>query len=330
MPANLTPQYNEAEERFKKAKSAEERLDCLKEMLRLLPKHKGTEKIQAELKSKISNCKDEVEKEKAKSAKAGVSFKIPKQGAGQILLLGGPNVGKSSLLAKLTKATPEIAPYPFTTREPQPGMMEWEDVRVQLVDTPPITADYLENWLGNMVKSADAVALIADLADDDGAAAVDAVLRHLFDQKTELVPDLPGEDSDSRVTYVRTLVVGNKAEDPAATDRLEFLKESLGNRFEVRQVSALTGAGIEELRTTLYRFLRVLRVYSKQPGKPPDLTSPFTLPVGGTVHDFAGVVHRELQEKLKSARIWGTGVFEGQTVKRDHVLHDKDVVELHS
>lgn len=330
MPANLTPQYNEAEERFKKAKTAEEKLPILKEMLKLLPKHKGTEKIQADLKTRISEMKDEAEKEQKAASKAGVSFKIPKQGAGQIMLLGGPNAGKSALLAKLTKATPEVAPYPFTTREPQPGMMAWEDVMVQLIDTPPITKDYLENWLSNMTKSADAAALVVDLADDDGPGAAEAVLAKLAEAKTILAGERPDGEPDPRVHLLRTLVVANKSDADGAGDRLEFLKELLGARFPLHVVSAATGAGLEELRTALFRFLKVIRVYTKQPGKPADLTSPFTIPIGGTVHDLAGAVHREVQEKLKSARIWGTGVFEGQTVKRDHVLHDKDIVELHS
>src|SRR5688572_2380924 len=121
MPANLTPQYAKAEEEYKQAKTPEERLACLKTMYSLMPKHKGTEKLQAELKAKMKELKEEAEQQK-KSGKKGVSYKIPKQGAGQVILLGGPNVGKSRLLSRLTKATPEVAAYPFTTREPQPGM----------------------------------------------------------------------------------------------------------------------------------------------------------------------------------------------------------------
>ena len=89
------------------------------------------------------------------------------------------------------------------------------------------------------------------------------------------------------------------------------------------------GQGLEELRTALYRILEVLRVYTKQPGKPPDMTSPFTCPIGSTVIEMAELVHRDFADNLKSARIWGAGVFDGQSVKRDHVLNDKDVIELH-
>src|SRR5438105_9333782 len=122
MAANLTPQYLEAEAAYKKAQTPEERLTCLRKMYALLPKHKASEKLQAELKTKISQARDEAEHERHKGKKGGVSYKVPKQGAGQYALVGAPNTGKSRLLTRLTRATPEVAPYPFTTREPSAGM----------------------------------------------------------------------------------------------------------------------------------------------------------------------------------------------------------------
>src|SRR5215469_1391479 len=175
MAANLTPQYLEAEADYKKAQTAEERLECLKKMYALLPKHKASEKLQADLKTRMSDLKKEIEQARKQPKKVGVSHKIPKQGAGQYILLGAPNSGKSRLLSRLTRATPEVAAYPFTTHEPHVGMSEWEDVRIQLIDTPPITADYLEGYLSSMVRSADAALLLVDLAEEDGAFAADAV-----------------------------------------------------------------------------------------------------------------------------------------------------------
>ena len=329
MAANLTPQYLEAEAEYKKAKTAEERLAALKKMYSLVPKHKASEKLQADLKTKMSEAREEVEREKKSPKKGGVSYKIPKQGAGQYVMVGGPNAGKSRLLTRLTRATPEVAAYPFTTREPHAGMMAWEDATVQLIDTPPITADYLEGYLSSMVRAADAALLLLDLGDDDGPFAAETVVEQLAQKKTVLVGQPPAEPDDPSVEHVRTLVVANKIDLPGAEDRLEIVREMFGPRFPIYVISAEHGTGLEDLRNTIYQTLNVIRVYTKQPGKPPDLESPFTCPAGSTLIDFAALVHRDFAANLKSARIWGTGVFDGQAVGREHVLHDKDVVELH-
>jgi ribosome-interacting GTPase 1 len=334
MAANLTPQYLEAEAEYKKAQTAEERLACLKKMYSLLPKHKASEKLQADLKTKMSETREEVERERRSPKKGGVSHKIPKQGAGQYAILGAPNVGKSRLLTRLTRATPEVAPYPFTTREPHAGMMDWEDVRVQLIDTPPITADYLESYLSGLVRAADAALLLIDLADDDGPFAAEAVIERLAHAKTILqgtgpAPGHAAAADDPGIERTRTLLVANKIDSPGAEERLQVARELFGERFVMHVISAERGTGVEELRNAVYQFLNVIRVYTKQPGKPPDMASPFTCPAGSTLLDLAGQVHRDFVEGLKSARIWGTGVYDGQTVKRDHVLHDKDIVELH-
>jgi small GTP-binding protein len=329
MAANLTPQYLQAEADYKKAQTPEERLECLKKMFQLVPKHKASEKLQAELKTKISEAKDEVEQARKHPKKVGVSHKIPKQGAGQVVVVGGPNAGKSRLLTRLTRATPEVAPYPYTTREPHAGMMDWEDVKVQLIDTPPITADVMEGYLSSLVRAADAALLMVDVGDDDGPFAAETVFERLKEVKTILVGQKPAEQEDYSLQFVPTMLVANKIDLPGAEERLAIVREMFAERFPIHVIAAEHGQGMEDLRTAIYRFLNVIRVYTKQPGKPPDMTSPFTCPVGSTLVDMAALVHRDFAQNLKSARIWGTGVFDGQTVKRDHVLHDKDVVELH-
>ncbi len=329
MAVNLTPQYLEAEAEYKKAQTAEDRLACLKRMWTLVPKHKASEKLQAELKKKMSDLKDEVEYEKKNPKKAGVSYKIPKQGAGQYVVVGGPNAGKSRLLTRFTRATPEVAPYPFTTREPAAGMMDWEDVRVQLIDTPPITPDFMEGYLSSMVRSADAAILMVDLGDDDGPFAADAALERLAGTKTVLIGQPPADHDDPTVQHVKTLLIANKIDAPDARDRLGIVREMFEARFPIHAVSLEQGDGVEELRTAIYRFLNVIRVYTKRPGKPADMESPFTCPVGSTLAEMAVLVHQDFAEQLKSARVWGTGVPDGLTVPRDHVLHDRDVVELH-
>ncbi len=330
MAVNLTPQYLEAEAEYKKAQTAEERLECLKKMWTLVPKHKASEKLQAELKTKLSAAREEVEQDKKSPKKGGgVSYKIPKQGAGQIVLLGAPNTGKSRLLTRLTRATPEVAPYPFTTREPHAGMMDWEDVRVQLVDTPPVTADFLEGYVSSLVRAADGAALFVDLGDDDGPFAAETVIDRLAQVKTVLVGQPPAAAPDPSIHHTKAILLANKCDLPGAVDRLDIVREMFAVRFPIQALDAESGTGLEDARNALYRMLNMIRVYSKRPGKPADMESPFSCPIGSTVQQMAELVHRDFAERLKSARIWGAGVFDGQTVTRDHVLHDKDVVELH-
>lgn len=329
MAVNLPPQYHDAEAEYKKARTPEEKLAALRKMWVILPKHKASEKVQAILKTKISEATDEVEAVKAGPKKATTSYKIPHQGAGTIVFLGGPNAGKSSLLRKLTKATPEVAPYPFTTREPVPGMMDWEDVRVQLIDLPPITADFYEPHITDFARSANAALLVVDLGDDDGPFAAETVIERLRERKIHLVGTPPEAEDDPTVFHVRTLLVANKIDADGAADRLEILKEMIGERMPILAVSAERGDGLDELRTRLFRLLQVMRIYAKPPGKAADMKAPFTISEGGTVLDFAEKVHSDLAEGLKSAKVWGSAQFDGQTVKRDHVLRDRDVVELH-
>jgi ribosome-interacting GTPase 1 len=332
MPANLPPQYSKAEEEYRRAATPTERLEALRVMFRLLPKHKGTEKLQSDLKKKISRAKDEIEGAKAGAGgkKAGVSHRVPHEGAGQVALVGAPNAGKSALLAALTHARPEVAPYPFTTRSPHPGMMAWDDVAIQLVDLPPVTADFLEAWAPSLVRSADAAWLVADLGSDDVLDATDVVLARLAATHTELVGTLPFDVEDEAIRHVKTVLVANRVDAPGAADRLEMVREGFGARFPIVPVSAERGEGLDALRRATYDMLSIIRVYTKVPGKPVDRSRPFTLPTGGTVLDLAREIHRDLEQTLKFAKVWGTGVFEGQTVKRDHELHDRDVVELHA
>jgi ribosome-interacting GTPase 1 len=200
---------------------------------------------------------------------------------------------------------------------------------VQLIDLPPVTAEHYEHFITEITRGADVALLLLDLADDDGPAATEAVIDRLKAARRELVAAGSQAPDDPAVYAVPTLVVANKCDDVAADVRLEIAREWLRSRYPLHVVSAERGDGLVELRKAIYDALGVIRIYTKQPGKPADMTSPFTVPVGGTVADVAAKVHRDLEESVKSARVWGTGVHDGQTVGRDHVLHDRDVVELH-
>ncbi len=329
MPANLTQQYLKAEEAYRQATTVEEELKCLQVMLQEIPKHKGTDHLQAQLKSKISRAKKEVTAEK-KTGKKSRGLRIPRQGAGAAILLGGPNSGKSQLLTSLTRAVPEVAPYPFTTTVPSPGMMTWEDVMVQLIDTPPITADYVEVHLHGLIRSCDLALLLVDLGGDEGIGQCQDVLDRLSTTKTRLAARSYLDETDVGLSYTQTFLVPNKIDDPQAPARLELLHELCPLDFVEYVISAKEGTGLEKLREAVYRAMDVVRVYTKLPSaKQADFDRPFTVSRGSTLLELAGQVHKDYSEQLKFARIWGTAVHDATAVKGDYVLQDKDVVELH-
>jgi uncharacterized protein len=327
MPANLTPQYQKAEEEYRRAQTAEERVECLERMLQLIPKHKGTEKLQSDLKTKLKETREEAHVEKS-APKTTRSYKIPRQGAGTVILIGAPNAGKSRILKDLTHAHPEVAPYPFTTREPLPGMMPWEDVSVQLIDTPPVTDSHIEPYITGYVRSADLVLLCFDGSNDDAPQETAAVVRQIADRKTRLAESTAFDEDDLSVVNVKSLLVVTRGRDPDAGLRVELLRET-GVVLNAIAVDLDQPADVESLRNAVYESLGVIRVYTKRPGKPADKESPFTLPVGAAVEDLAAKVHRDLAASLKHARIWRPSAADGQTVGREHVLAEGDIVELH-
>src|SRR5262244_4329686 len=184
MPANLTPQYIEAEKRFKQAQSPQDKMAALEEMMATIPKHKGTEKLQADLKKKMSALRKEAEQTKKSGRRE--TFVVDREGARQLALVGSPNSGKSQLVRTLTHATPEVADYPYTTRIPIPGMMLFENVRLQLIDLPPISPEYTESWVPQIIRNADAVLWLADLSDDDVLDKLEETEAFLTDAKVDL------------------------------------------------------------------------------------------------------------------------------------------------
>jgi len=330
MATNLTPQYHKAEEQYRRAATTEEELKWLEVMFREMPKHKSSEKLQSELKQKISRAKKELESEK-KSGKKSVGVRIPRQGAGTAIVLGGPNAGKSQLLRSLTRATPEVAPYPFTTRAPLPGMMPWQDVMVQLIDTPPITRDVMETYMQGLIRGADLALVMVDLGADEGIEQCQELLERLAATKTRLGRESALDEEDLGVSYTRTFWVPNKIDLPDAPARLELLHELLPVEFDEYVISAETGTGLEELRSAIYQSLGMVRVYTKLPtAKSADMERPYTIRAGGTVLDVAEQIHKDLVQQFRFARIWGTGVHDGTVVKGDHVVHDRDIVEVHT
>jgi hypothetical protein len=325
MPANLTPDYLQAEQRFKTAKTNDDKVEALEEMLATIPRHKGTEKMQADLKRRLSKLR--AEQARRPTSRVGILHRVEKEGAGQVALVGPPNSGKSLLVRRLTHAMPEVADYPFTTRAPLPGMMPFEDVQVQLVDLPPVHPDFPESWLYQIIRNADATLLVVDLSDPDLLEDLETTLGQVSNAKVQL----SREDAPSTPGWLRkpTLLVANKLDAPGAPEDLEILRELYGARFPLARVSAETGEGLEPLRQAVFEMLELIRVYTKAPGKKLERTAPYVLKRGSRLIDLAAHVHQDFLTQLKYARVWGHGKFEGQMVNRDHVLEDKDVVELH-
>jgi len=326
MPANLTPEYFKAEQWFRNAGTNEEKILALEEMLRVIPKHKGTDHMRADLRRKLSKFK-ELSTQKKGAGKHIDIFHIPKTGAGQIVLIGTPNSGKSAIVAALTNAKVTVADFPFATSAPVPGMMAFEDISIELVDMPAITADYSAPGQVGAYRNCDLIGIVIDISGD--VAEQLQVCMDFLDSR-QLLIDETTEAKDSRGNMLgkNAFVICTKA-DLAEAGAGERLKRLCKRPFEFIKISTKTGEGLEELRRMCFILLDVVRVYAKPPGRPVDMEEPFTLRCGATVMDLAVAIHRQLAEKLRYARIWGTGVHDGQSVQRTHVLHDKDIIELH-
>ncbi|MFH1690470.1 MAG: GTPase [Candidatus Eisenbacteria bacterium] len=328
MPANLPPDYKAAEKRFREAKAVPDRIAALQEMMALCPKHKGTDHIRADLRRKLSKLRQEEQQQSRKKGRSGPSYHVPKEDSPQVVLVGTPNVGKSQLVAATTNATPEVADYPFTTRTPLPAMMPHEDIHIQLVDIPPLSPDHVDTWVPEIIRNADAVLLVVDLDADDCVDSFQFVRTTLTEKGIRLSPVHDPEEAELPRSVKRTIVVANKTDSPNAAENLAFLREVVDGEFRIVPVCAGMGQGLGDLRRALVELLDIVRVYSKVPGKDPDMHRPFILPRGSNVLDVARKIHREFGDKLKSARVWGSGKFDGQTVDSEHIVEDGDVLEI--
>jgi len=323
LPANLTPQYFDAEEAFKKAVTVEEKITALEEMLAVIPKHKGTEKMQADLKKRLSKLREEGQR-KSKTARVDPFF-VEKQGAGQVALVGFPNTGKSALVGAVTRAKPKVADYPFATTVPLAGMMPYEDIFIQLVDTPPITQELVPPGLAGALRNADALLVLVDAGSDECLEQLEFCLKYLNDKK--IVLDAVASNKQG-VPPDRCLVLAARADLPNSPENIEILRELGPAGLELYPISAVAGIGLEALKSKVFSMLGVIRIYTKAPGKEPDLKTPFILQKGSTIQELAASIHRDLPRLMKNARIWGSARFEGQSVMRDHVLQDRDIVEI--
>jgi uncharacterized protein len=332
MPANLTPEYKAAEAEFRQARTPEDRLSWLREMLRTIPKHKGTEHLRGDIKTRIKDLTQELAAPRKGGARTGPPTVVHREGAGQVALLGPPNSGKSALHARLTGSHAEVEPYPFTTQFPQPGMLSFENVAFQLIDLPPVSAQHPVPWLANALQPADGCLLVVDLGEPACVEQTAELHEQLAARRMTLVGSweaFPDANEDPFALRLPTLVLATKSDQiPDVDEELAAFRELAGCGYPAIVVSVVTGHGLDRIGPFLFQHLGVVRVYTKVPGRPPDLTRPFTVRREQTVHDVAELVHKELASGLRYARLWRDGI-EGRQIGRDHTVEDRDILELH-
>ncbi len=327
MPANLTPQYMEAEKRYRDARTNEEKIAALEEMLSIIPKHKGTDKLQADIKKRLSKHREESQKKKGAAVQKSV-FNVDKEGAGQVVIIGPPNTGKSSLVCKLTKASPEVAAFPHTTHKPTPGMASYGNILFQLVDMPPITGEYVDPAMPDMIRRADIVVILLDLMADpltqyeETLAALDSY--HIYPEGTVL------PESVRKAHFIRkTFVVANKMDTEKQKEDFETFLELTGLKLPSIGISIQAETNLQEFLRIIFELSEVIRVYAKNPGKEPDLEEPFVMAQDSTLEELAVKIHKDIARNMKFARVWGKAVHGGQMVQRDYVLQDEDIIEIH-
>lgn len=326
MPTNLPPEYFDAEKRYRTASTSAEKLACIEEMLAIIPKHKGTDKLRADLRKRVSKLKSAAQAKKS-LARHESAYHINKEGAGQVVIVGATNVGKSALVATVTHAAPEVADFPHTTWKPTPGMMPIENIQIQLIDTPPLSKEFVDPEMMDLIRRCDLVLLMVDLQTDPLQQLEDTVA--VLGEHRIVPLRLKDRYRDQRgISLVPFLIMANKNDNAATDENLDIFRELLSDNWPMIAASVATGRNLDLLKATIVERLNIIRVYSKSHGKKPDQSSPFVLKKGSTIADFACKVHQDFAQKLKAAKVWGIAVFDGQMVQRDYVLQEGDIIEL--
>ena len=329
MPTNLPPEYYKIEKLYKEATDHAEKIELLEEMMSKIPKHKGTDHLRADLRRKLSKMKASSQGSKKGVSRQASIYNFSKEGAGQIVVVGAPNVGKSSLVASETNANPEVSPAPFTTWGPTPGMMSIENIQVQLIDTPPLNPDHVEADMFNLLRKCDLVLVMVDLQADP-VEQLQESLALLAEQR--IAPDHLADryqDAVRRYFFKPCLVLANMCDEESDDEVFEIFRELLEGDCPMMPVSVATGRNLDTMKKAIFEILGIMRVYSQAPGEKAKLHLPFVLPIGSNVEAFAAKVHQDFALNMKSARVWGkSAAFEGQTVSREHILQDGDIVEL--
>jgi len=304
MPINATYEYTEAEKKYRQATSDIEKIAGLEEMLSKAPTHKGAENLRQQLKTKVAKLKQKLERSRIKKAKE-YSLTIKKEGAAQVILIGLPNSGKSYILSKISNAKPEIADYPFTTKKPEIGAMDYEGLKIQIVELPAIFKDFYKTTNGPsyfaIMRNGDLLVIALD-----GSISPEKDIKKIEQEFLKAKIFLGGKKTKNTLPC---LVVINK----------EFKY--------INTIHKVTD--LKNLKKEIWKKLNLIYVFTKTPGKEKDFP-PVALKKGSTIKELAGIVHRDFLKRFKFARVWGKSAkHSGANAKLDHRLEDRDVVELH-
>jgi len=266
MPANLPPQYIELRSQLEKARDAEDRAELLQEMISIIPKHKGTNKILGELRSKLAASRKQA-LEKPSKQKVYNPYRIPRQGAAQVVIIGFPNVGKSSLLTTLTNAHSQVADYPFTTLSPAVGMMPFENINIQMIDTPPVTDELFEQNLIDLIRRVDFVFLVVDAGSDDALEQVESIMTKLEESRIKLVAEQPEEDEDMQLVHKKAIIIANKSDLDGSQERIDMLNEFYSQELAISSLSVELDSDMDSFKKLIFDKLDIIRVYTKPIGK---------------------------------------------------------------
>ena len=331
MPANLPPQYYELEREFKAEKDPRKKLDLAQELLAIMPKHKGTDKLQADMKAKIAKLKKQIQSicKKHGDIQREDLTHIEREGVGQVIIIGPPNSGKSTIVAGLTNARPEVADYPFTTHKPTTGMMPYENIQIQLIDTPPISPDHTEKYIHELVRKADLVLITIDATSPGNLEEIEHLFGYFKEKNVEFHTDPAVETYLDKRKYKKSRLIITRFDLPGGEGAVEVFNEFYGEQLPVRGLAVAAGHGVDEFKNDIFKSLNIIRVYCKERGKEADMIDPVILPAGGSIADMALEIHKDFARNLKFAKLWGADVHDGQMVSGDYQLSDGDIVELH-
>lgn len=320
MPANLTPQFYKAQQRLQEAKTTEEKIAIIEEMISLAPKHKGTEHLLGQLRTKLAKLKEEGKKGGAKARQVV----IQKLGAGTVIFAGPPNSGKSTLFKALTGRDVPISDMPFSTKDYYPGVLRFENVTIQLVDSPPIMMEFADAALNSVIRQCDALALVLDASSPTLLEDYDMCVKFFEEKRIKIFA--PKTEIASPNFLIRTMVGLTKFVETECSENVEAFKSLLERGAHVITTNA--DFPFDDIPGQIFKLLNIMRIYCKPQGSKVDYDKPEIVPIGSTVEDFARELQKDFAKRLRQAKLFNDEFKSGMFVPRTQTLKDGDTVEL--